>query len=563
MKRFFPIFSTLISILLFTCIFSCNRDKYDLSKLTGTEWNPDLAFPIAYSKLDLRDLLKDYDTSEVIVEDETGFLTIIYNDTIYSTRGMSLITIPSQNANESYGLTNAEIFNLLNLDSITVLYSDDYNFVTPPDQDSPPKNIELKTIIFSSGTVNFTFDNSFQHSGTVVITFPSVTSGTNTLTVSSGISASSVSTASVSLAGYTMDLTKGGTTVNTLPFSATVKLYDSGNPATSADSVRVTMSFQNLEFSYMDGYLGKWLLTLPKDSVDLNLEIFNTTSGGTTYFEDPRITIHIENSYGMPVKAIFTALQTTSQQGNQNINLNGVFPGPGITINYPAMTEVGQVKITDMQFDKTNSNLTDVLQAHPTYIVYEVNGELNPSGPPALNFITGSSYLSVGVEIELPLWGYAGIFTLMDTVDFTLDEVEDNVVEPDETGENIDVEYIRFRINCWNFFPMDADLQVYFADSSSPVKFKIIDSLNTTGQDFLLSGKLDANGKVSEATHTRSEVYVTDERVKKVAGANKMIIKAILSTPGYSPSPAKLVKIYADYYLLIKLGMRIKMRTTL
>jgi len=297
--------------------------------------------------------------------------------------------------------------------------------------------------------------------------------------------------------------------------------------------------------------------TLPIDSIDLNLEIFNKVAGGGFYFEDPKINIEITNSFGVPIVVRFPVLlarsfintpPTVPIEINGNTDTNIVLVPP---INYPLLP--GGVETTTYSFDKTNSNIQDVLAISPKYIYYGVIANLNT--PPVFpNFVSDTSEFSVEVEVVLPLWGNASDFMLADTLDF-------------ELGFNTDtfqtVEYAIFKLNVDNGLPVDVNIQLDFIDSLNPSK--ILESLLDINSEVFLSAKV-VNEVVTQSTPKTTTIPVDRAKLDKIGRANQMIVKAKLATfnVGSSSGPASpLVKFYSDYALDLKLGVRVQLKTTL
>lgn len=391
-------FTLILGLPIILIIHSCVKDKYDLDMLAkNQDWKPEIAIPLFYSSVSLRDILDDYDHEELIVVDSKGFLAIVYTDTILSKKARQLPFFP------------------------------------PGD-------------------------------------------------------------------------------------------------------------------SIMWGYAGQYSDTLEVDSVDLNLEIYNKVISGNFYFEDPKMTINIVNSYGIPVSATFTTFESWSPiNGTIQIELGGntapilINPPPA----YPDTSQVGESMLTSITYDKDNSNIEDVLGSLPKYIYYALNIIINdPIMIP--NFMTESSELSVEVEIELPLHGYSNKFVLQDTVPFDF-----GIETPDM------VESAIFNVNVYNGFPVDVIMQLYFMDST----LTILDSLiYEADHQIMSSGVLSPAPelKVIQSTHKLTTIRVDDKsRIDDIAEASQMILKAELTTTG---APQSNVKFYDDYALEIKLAVRAKFK---
>jgi len=297
--------------------------------------------------------------------------------------------------------------------------------------------------------------------------------------------------------------------------------------------------------------IGDIIDTLPIDSLDLNLELFNKTASGNFYFEEPRININISNSFGLPISftlTTFAARSYTNPSQLLPIEINGD-TAPNITFIPFVPPGPGDVALTTYVFDKTNSNILDVLAISPKYIYYGVAAILNDT----VGFITDESEFSVEVEVELPLYGNASDFVLADTLDFELGFNTDTFAE---------VVSATFKLNVDNGLPIDVNIQLDFIDSLNPSK--ILESLMDINSEVFLSAKV-VNEVVTQSTPKTTTIFVDRAKLDKIGRANQVIIKAKLATANVGPSSgptSPLVKFYSDYALDLKLGVRVQLKTT-
>jgi len=301
--------------------------------------------------------------------------------------------------------------------------------------------------------------------------------------------------------------------------------------------------------------------TLPIDSIDLNLELFNKAAGGSFYFHEPEINIYITNSFGVPLAIRFPTLLARSFVNTPPkvpIKIKGD-TAPDITFAplpstappplYPPPPGPG-VETTTYSFNKGNSNIQEVLEISPKYIYYGVIANLN--NPPIFpNFVSDASEFSVEVEVVLPLYGNASDFMLVDTLDFELGLSTDTFQA---------VEYAEFKLNVDNGLPVDINIQLDFIDSSDPSK--ILESLLDINSEVFLSAKV-VNEVVTQSTLKTTTIPVDRPKLEKIGRADKVIIKAKLATANVvTPGNPPFVKFYSDYALDLKLGVRVQFKTT-
>lgn len=292
------------------------------------------------------------------------------------------------------------------------------------------------------------------------------------------------------------------------------------------------------------------------DSIDLNLKLFNKVTDGSFYFEDPRLHIKFENSFGTPIEVNLTRLEAWSS-GSGLVpailtNLSGDTMQQSTIFFSPAYSSIpGQTETTTYSFDKTNSNLKDWVTdtAANRFVFYAAKGILNPSPTiPGNTFITESSTLDIEVKVELPLYGRGNYVVLGDTVPFNMD-----INEP--TGSPVNASEATLVINTYNGFPLEANIQLAFLDSTN----SIIDSLFSGNQKEVIEAPAIGgfpDFKVLLPSHKMTEITINKDRLDQWAKADRIIITGSLTTSGQS---AGLVKIYAGYSLEIKLAARAKL----
>ena len=300
---------------------------------------------------------------------------------------------------------------------------------------------------------------------------------------------------------------------------------------------------------------GPYSVFLPIDSLDMNLGVYNKVVGGSFYFENPIVNIIVTSTLGVPIDMALVVLDAYSpSNGTMSIELWGNTAPPNIVLDNPSppaySTVWGEAAVTVYTFDNNNSNIKDVLQINPKYIFYSVQADVNPLGltDPAF-FVVDTSKFSVEVEVQLPLYGTANVVSMGDTIPFVLDL-------NDPSGSELVVTEAIFMVNTYNDFPLDVEMQLLFMDSSQVV----IDSLFTNGQSFVLKGAPIGPApalRTSTPSHTVTEVFVDRERLNNLGKAKEMIIRGRLTT---NNDGFDLVKVYQDYEIELKLGVKAKLQ---
>jgi hypothetical protein len=530
-RGFYRIAAALLPALLLTQ--ACLKDDFD--KLKQPTWRPIVAFPLINSTLTIKDIVNKFDSGGLVSEGPDKFLTIIYKGFLSTDPAESLLVIPSQSASKAFTMGPVQITQLAGSGTYDTTITATVNF-TLTDTAQHLNLVKLKR-----GNLHIHITNSFQHPATVIITVPSLKKNSIAFTKTYPVTAAPPPADimdDVDLSGYEMDLTLSGSSYNKLPVDARITLTNSGAPVNPGDQFTFDFQFDNLGFSYIEGYLGQLPFALPEDTIDANF--FRNTLGGSIAFEDPRFRVALKNSYGLPIEINFNKMTARSSATGSTMNLTAPFiPGP-VTVNAPNFSQVGQYAITNLSMDKSNSNVKTVMTINPDEMIYLVGVKSNPAGNTGNNFILDTSRIDMDFELELPLYGTVNDLVVQDTLRLdlpTMDEIESMLV----------------KINTDNGFPMDADLQIYFTDSL----YSVTDSLIDVGASIIQSAPVDANGIVTAPYRATSVITLSGARMNNMKKGKFMIVKAVLETTAGGSLP---VKIYSDYNLDVKLSIKANLK---
>ena len=295
------------------------------------------------------------------------------------------------------------------------------------------------------------------------------------------------------------------------------------------------------------------------DSIDLNLKLFNKVTDGSFYFEDPKLYVTFENSFGVPAEITLSKLEAWSQSTGLlafilNDNSGQPMQQPNILLVPDYSVTPGTSVTTTYYWDKNNSNIEELVtdSIANRYIYYEASSVVNPtSQPPASNpFVTDSSKYKMEVILELPLHGKGKYVVLGDTVPFNMD-----INEP--TGSPVNATEATLVINTFNNFPLEAIMQITFLDSLGA----IIETLFNDDQKEIISSAAVGPGpdlRVISPTHKMTEITMDKARLDLISTAKQIVITGSLTTTGGGDAS---VKIYDGYYIEIKLAARAVLTT--
>jgi hypothetical protein len=505
-------FLPFLSLLLALAFHGCVKDDLDFKKMEKTNYSPELAVPLAYSSLSIEDLMKNESDSGILVIDQNHFCTLIYSSEAFRMKASEMFSAPDQDFNQDI-LLNDSIANIVNqIGNITFSYSQNVDFSTI-------QGMQMDSMFFKSGTMKTNFKSGIPADITITLTIPALT--LNGIPFSESFQFH-----------YKLDLTNGGINHNQLKTDYNVKVNTTGTTIQGSDNLNIGLHFNNPKYSKLFGYFGQQTFMSPEDTI--NISLFNSQNGfGSFKIAEPEIKMDFVNSFGFPVRA--RIIQMKGMNGNLTdfVIANGI-PDP-LPINSPNISQIGQELTGTFTMNNTNSNVLAMIANQPKYVLSQTENVINPNGNTGENFILDTSKLALNMEVKLPLYGTAKDFVLNDTVNFTLNNLQN-------------MESLMIRTTLENGFPLDTKFQVYFTDEN----YNRLDSLVYGDLLLMPSASVDAaTGKVIASTAKSTDHTLDRGRILKIMNAKKMILQAGITSANNGTTN---VKIYADYKFKVNLG---------
>jgi hypothetical protein len=337
------------------------------------------------------------------------------------------------------------------------------------------------------------------------------------------------------LAGYNLDLSgQNGDSFN-LMYNEIIGSVDSTGVMktfSTSDSIFVELSFVDLRPSYARGFLNDTTLYVGPENQDL--EVFCRIKSGNLDLSQARLNIDIENRIGVDVQIEVKDLISINNRTQKKLRLDGQ------TINSPkfiqrATDQNGSMPIhstiTHIQLDENNSNMTEFINNLPDQIYYFIELKANPNGNVSnhKDFIYEGEYLSIDLNLDIPLEISAKGLTLCDTVSMNL--------------ENRDISGIKtatLHSFFTNGFPLDARVELYVLDQLGNVSDTLID-----GKQIIQAASLDMHNKVKNANETKLSVELDESAVQRFLKTKKLYVLARFDTKPDNTA----VKIFSDYSL--------------
>ena len=294
------------------------------------------------------------------------------------------------------------------------------------------------------------------------------------------------------------------------------------------------IGIQNFQAGFAEGFFGQSIFDVPRDTI--KIDFFDQWKGGAVKFGSPKLIATLDNSFGIPVRAVMTVGEITTIDG-RILKLQSPLT-TGVDVAYPTINEVGQSKRTVVTFDKTNSNLAQIISENPTSIDYKIDGLLNAdTSRRVVGFLTDSSKFTLQVELEIPMEGSAKNFEVNDTFPINLSTAKD-------------ITKAEFKILTDNGMPIEVAIQGYFANE----KGQIVDSLYAQKAQILRGAPVGSNGLPTGVSSAESLVTIEAAKLTKIRDvAKRLVIRYSFSTTNGGSIPVKLT---AKQGVRVRIGVK-------
>ena len=507
MQKFLPLF------FLLPWLTSCSDLIEDLS-VDDVRLQAEYAVPLVDSRVNLPQLLGEIDDQVTLTVDPDGLLRFNYTDTVPPVTGDALFS---------------ELRKLAGTLPLPI---------TSRSRTLPfplPGDAALDFLRLSRGTFTYSLPNTYDVPVNILLAFPTLTRDGVPLTVSGSLPAYSGTgtppsltniDAPLDLSGYVLDASSESVTIN-------YAIDDpDGRELEPGDGTIALLT--NLDFSYLEGYFGKQ--RYPGVDEVLRIDFFDNYLGGDISFVEPRITVSVRNSFGVPSRAVIDELFITTVTGD-TVPVSGSVVEDGFDFAYPE--QPGTERTTSYVVDETNSNVLDLIQAKPTALHYRISALINPDGNKDITgFLADTSSYTAQVNVELPLYGAADDFRIRDSFPVNLG---------DKYGE---ITAATLRITTDNEIPFDLSLTGTFVDVAGNALADL-----TEGQLLVIEAvPADANGHASGSRQTTTDIPLSSETLQQIRRATTLVLETSFASSGGGGKP---VRVLDRQQLRVRIGARL------
>ena len=482
---------------------SCVGDEeYKIADFDGS-----FAIPLVDSDIKIVDIAeRTQDENLDIVVDDKDRMTLIYNGEVITQ-------------------TSTQIFGTFPYNQFTEITDS----ISPIDFPVPePRSVNRA--VFNGTQILFYFESVFTEDINIKIELPQILKDGNPFTASYNIPYEGEAT--TVLLTDSIDMT--GWEINTMNNFLSSR-YDARLPnGERVELQQVSFFLDEFNFSYVEGFFGSNTAPLSGDVITVG--VFNKWLSGGLTFEDPRVNFQVENSFGFPVRSKVNEITIKTISGNEFM-LEGSAVEEGLLFDYPSLDEVGQVKLTDFNYDNTNSNLGEIFNEKAESIFYDVSAIANsPDDEEVIGFLTDESYYKVKVALEIPLFCKLNDLKLTDTFDLDLTKYTD-------------INSAEFKLITENSFPFNIDLTIDLLDENGTR----LGQLYKEGDLLLESAILKADGVTEPIGKIENTKLVSDALLEAVLQTKKIAVVSTFSNSAISPDEA--FWILSAYGLNLQLGL--------
>ncbi len=537
MRKKFFLYIFLFQALILMLLTGCKKDfKFD--KVKAPIWEPDLALPLVQDNMTFESGITKSGTENNFIIDESGNISILYyfNNDAFRIKVDELLQLPSYSFSFTHLFTLAEQQVISVQDLILPIQTYTLNLT----QDLP--GIRIDKILIKEGEIVINTNHTFNNPGNLTVSFPEATKNGVPFIATLSSFVQGPDSQVVDLSGVLFDL-RGNPGQVTMKIGGVLK--KSTQPGVG-DVANATFNLDIKSIGRFEGFLGQKTIDQEEDFVRINL-FNNAYSQGTIYFEDPSVTVTVINSIGIPTRITIKEIKSVNLNSNVSLDITPLLGSSSIfDVPTPLITDTKPVsKTVEFNNANTSNSMNPFFNLKPDRIYYKIQTMINPANV-GTNFFSDTSSFHSKLNVMLPLYGYFDNLIIQDTFDFSL-------------GEQENVESAKLRTKIVNGIPLLARMQVYFTDDA----YRKIDSL--TGNDNIVIQE----APVDPATHLPypgqfgvkdTSYFLDQQRIKKLHGAKKMLVRAVLNSSG---NGHQNVKIKADQALKLNFSAFVKLRANI
>lgn len=515
-----------IAIILITLPACGLRDFDDFNVVKVENPSPSLILPLVKGELFL-DQLINVGEEGLLEIDEDGLYSLSYARSLRSPNAEQLLRVPNQNFRDNFNFPNLSSlpFELIVPEGqqLEASYSRDINF------DFGDEQRLITRLIIKSGTIGFRIASAVAHDVDVFINFNEMRRNEEPFLQIFRTTFPDVQRIErvADLSGVDINLSTnslGGIDINNLPFDIRLVLTGSGNPISTEDFVEVEIFFENLAFEYIEGDMG--VINIPAFVGGVDIPVFDELAD-VDFRLNPSFFLEFRSAIGLAFSADLSSMFLAYPEGREE-RISGDFFDQRLLLDYPRVTEVGQVKTTERLINRDNSNIIDGFFEGPNRVDFQIPMVLGDKTED-LNFLVDTSFIELFTQVTIPFEGQ--IRRLKLNRSFPLNQ---NLANIDEA------ERIELTIELENGFPIELQLQGYLLGENG----QLLDSIFVDTDPFLSPAPVNVNGIVQSRAASTKVILLNAQKFENLRNARELRVEASLVTTNAEQQEVKILNSY-------------------
>lgn len=536
-------------VFVFSLVFtSCFKETIDeLRDIKGVSANPEFSAPLITSSIGMKEIYESYSDKAIVQERPDKLLVFVFQsaDTVKPNRFLDIPTTPFS---FTFQMNPLVIAGFEATGGATFQLNDSVKLDLTNGE-------KVKSIHVKNGSLNFNFTSEFRHNFSITVSYPSIKR--NGIAISEVIDINydpsdypKVVNRTISLNDAVIDFSRNGVTANSLPFDYTISATRiPANSTLPTERFIFNQTFDLSSFNTITGYLGRFDILSADESQEIDL--FDNALSGQVFLKDPRLTIRVSNTLGVPVTGRITNLRMVDQN-NQNFQV--VINPFRDTFTFATPARPGEIATSEYLIDRNNSNIADALNSKPKYVRFSMKFEANYRQEEKDNFLIDETEFYTYYNSEIP-------FDLK-ILNYDISSVQSNSTLKDLGSIENEVQQVKMNVITENGLPFDMYAQMLFTrDSILPngdTLQAVIDSLFTT-EIPVLGALVDANSEVIRSSTSSTQVVLNVQRFERIQSAPNNMMRIRVNSSQINGAPA-FVKIYSNQRLSMKIGADIKLK---
>ncbi|MCH8019144.1 hypothetical protein IH785_04725 [candidate division KSB1 bacterium] len=392
--------------------------------------------------------------------------------------------------NSSFGMTAG----ITNLSVEEALAEVPAQVISGEEQLSITDSVVVIDAKIESGSVDFTVSGNFALDAWVRYELPDFVSPTGSALVDSVfISASTPSSVSINLNNYSFQPEVAGFGQQTVRFSWTARMIDSGSNMVlvkSSDIINVNFNVDEIHFYQLTGKFGQKEFDIEQDEIEFDIPV----DLDSLFFETARLELLINNGINFPAN-IDLVIEGQNESGTKaQIYINQAIQ---------AASAPGVPTPSVIVLDSQNSNIKDFISIVPNLL--RVSGKVVLGDENIVGTVSKNDFVNGSVKITAPFALRLSSQSIeTETIELKIDEeVKDKIID------NLSAGALFMEIT--NHLPVGASLEIIFSQDEMNLYQNPVLQITAIRAD---AAFVDASGLVQSSRTAESTIGMSEEQMR-------------------------------------------------